>query len=293
MLDSILSAFGSTDYTPVETIAGGGKYAADLLKRQRGALPGYDEALARFNTGVAEAAPRVAAERTAARNDLQSLFNTNQAYDPYAGANAYQNNLFSNYKNLASSVPDWTTKNLDLNAFGLGMGGRPSSSYYAPAISRNIAAQLFPAISSGVSTIPQLAGVAEASRSGNTSNLLDIINRRSGTATQGMDLPLAPITARLGVNNAASGALQALNEARKAGIAGWQANPDTLARLGTAFKGVKDDVMSLASMGSGEGGGGEGGGGGGGNAPTTSTGTSGLTGGGAFAYPSTGNWFNG
>lgn len=277
ILGSALSSFGSTDYKPINIIKGQSKYAEELQKKQKEDQSFYDTWLDKYNTGVGDVIGRINTERPMARSDLQGIFERERNYDPYAGPERYVGSWFDKISDLAGKIPDWTTKNLDLNAFNMGIGGRPSTSYFAPAISRHIASQLFPTLSTVASSVPGVSSVAEAGRNANIANLMDIIGRRAGTAAMGMDLPLAPIQARLNARNQVSNALQALNQARSTGIAGWKADPDTIAKISDSMNSVagatKDTVSwALNTLGSlytggllgGMGGGGGGAGGGGG-----------------------------
>lgn len=244
-----IGAFGSTDATPVRIIKGQGKVTKAMQDQLLADMGLTNTQLGAFNTGVGEAIDRTNALRPLAVADYQNLIDTSKNYDPWSGPSKYLADIFGQYTNLAKSIPDWTTKNMDLQAFNLGMGGRPTNSYFAPAISRHIASSLFPAIAAGVNTVPGVSAVAEGGRTSNIDNLRKIIADRSGTATMGMELPLAPIAAQTSARNASANNLLNLNTAAQAGIAGWQAQPDTLARLGLFGGSLGEGVGNVAEWG--------------------------------------------
>lgn len=243
----VAGAIGTIDAKPRHYIQGQGKVTKTLQDQLLADLGFYDDNLAKFNTGVDAAIKRTDELRPLATADYQSLIDSGMKYDSNADWLKNLEALFSAYTGAGNKVGDWTNLGMDVNAHKLNMGGRPSDAYYGPAISRNITSMLFPALAAGVNTLPQQSLAASTGRLSNIESLQNIIKDRSGTATQGMELALAPISARLGTRSATYGGLDNLNRAAASGTSGFQASPDPWARA----------AMALSALGA-EGGGGNG-----------------------------------
>lgn len=254
-LGSIIGAFGSNKTAPVQ-------YSPTLTTVQNGTINQIPGVQAQANAAVNQYATNL--------NQASNTINAMQPGD-IAQSQAVTNNLANETgTGTFKTLGDYLTGKLGDFASGLaaqgqgannlalaklGYGGTGPSSYATDLITNRISSNLAPVFSS------LMGGLA-----GDTSTVLGQDRANAGAVQQGQEytasiplrtanLALLPTQANLSILNGITGIEQGQANVAKTNTAGFQSNPDTVARVGNAVGAAGNFVLGNGS-GGGSGGGG-------------------------------------